>query len=29
MYALVAARDGLPDLPFLKAWKPASTEDPA
>ncbi len=23
MYALVAARDGLPDLPFLKAWKPA------
>src|SRR4249919_3122667 len=22
MYALVAARDGLPDLPFLKAWKP-------
>jgi hypothetical protein len=24
MYALVAARDGLPDLPFLKAWKPAS-----
>jgi uncharacterized damage-inducible protein DinB len=27
MYALVAARDGLPDLPFLKAWKPASTEE--
>jgi uncharacterized damage-inducible protein DinB len=26
MYALVAARDGLPDLPFLKAWKPASAE---
>jgi hypothetical protein len=24
MYALVAARDGLPDLPFLKAWKPAT-----
>ncbi len=24
MYALVAARDGLPDLPFLKAWKPAA-----
>jgi hypothetical protein len=23
MYALVAARDGLPDLPFLKAWRPA------
>ena len=23
MYALVAARDGLPDLPWLKAWKPA------
>ena len=23
MYSLVAARDGLPDLPFLKAWKPA------
>jgi uncharacterized damage-inducible protein DinB len=23
MYALVAARDGLPDLPFLEAWKPA------
>jgi uncharacterized damage-inducible protein DinB len=22
MYALVAARDGLPDLPWLKAWKP-------
>lgn len=22
MYALVAARDGLPDLPFLKPWKP-------
>ncbi len=22
MYALVAARDGLPDLPFLKAWRP-------
>jgi len=27
MYALVAARDGLPDLPFLEAWKP--TEEPA
>jgi hypothetical protein len=26
MYALVAARDGLPDLPFLKAWKPADAE---
>jgi len=26
MYALVAARDGLPDLPFLKAWKPADPE---
>jgi uncharacterized damage-inducible protein DinB len=26
MYALVAARDGLPDLPFLKAWKPADSE---
>jgi uncharacterized damage-inducible protein DinB len=26
MYSLVAARDGLPDLPWLKAWKPA---DPA
>jgi uncharacterized damage-inducible protein DinB len=25
MYPLVAARDGLPDLPFLKAWKPALT----
>jgi Protein of unknown function (DUF664) len=25
MYALVAARDGLPDLPFLKAWKPPVT----
>jgi uncharacterized damage-inducible protein DinB len=25
MYALVAARDGLPDLPWLKAWKPAAT----
>jgi hypothetical protein len=24
MYALVAARDGLPDLPFLEAWKPAT-----
>jgi uncharacterized damage-inducible protein DinB len=24
MYALVAAREGLPDLPFLKAWRPAS-----
>lgn len=24
MYALVAARDGLPDLPFLKAWQPAA-----
>jgi hypothetical protein len=24
MYALVAARDGLPDLPFLKAWRPVS-----
>jgi uncharacterized damage-inducible protein DinB len=23
MYPLVAARDGLPDLPFLKAWRPA------
>jgi hypothetical protein len=23
MYALVAAREGLPDLPFLEAWKPA------
>ena len=23
MYALVAARDGLPDLPFLTAWRPA------
>jgi predicted enzyme related to lactoylglutathione lyase/uncharacterized damage-inducible protein DinB len=23
MYALVAARDGLPDLPFLPVWKPA------
>jgi len=23
MYALVAARDGLPDLPFLQAWKPS------
>jgi hypothetical protein len=23
MYALVAGRDGLPDLPFLKAWRPA------
>lgn len=22
MYPLVAARDGLPDLPFLKAWRP-------
>lgn len=29
MYALVAARDGLPDLPFLKAWKPADSEVPA
>jgi uncharacterized damage-inducible protein DinB len=27
MYALVAARDGLPDLPFLKAWKPAAEEE--
>jgi predicted enzyme related to lactoylglutathione lyase len=26
MYSLVAARDGLPDLPWLPAWKPA---DPA
>jgi predicted enzyme related to lactoylglutathione lyase/uncharacterized damage-inducible protein DinB len=26
MYALVAARDGLPDLPWLPAWKP--TEPP-
>jgi hypothetical protein len=24
MYALVAARDGLPDLPFLKAWRPVA-----
>jgi hypothetical protein len=24
MYALVAARDGLPDLPFLKAWRPSA-----
>jgi predicted enzyme related to lactoylglutathione lyase/uncharacterized damage-inducible protein DinB len=24
MYSLVAARDGLPDLPFLPAWKPAA-----
>src|SRR5512141_3211792 len=24
MYALVAARDGLPDQPFLEAWKPPS-----
>jgi predicted enzyme related to lactoylglutathione lyase len=23
MYALVAARDGLPDLPFLPVWKPS------
>ena len=23
MYSLVAARDGLPDLPFLPAWKPS------
>jgi predicted enzyme related to lactoylglutathione lyase/uncharacterized damage-inducible protein DinB len=23
MYSLVAARDGLPDLPFLPVWKPA------
>jgi predicted enzyme related to lactoylglutathione lyase len=23
MYSLVAARDGLPDLPFLAVWKPA------
>jgi uncharacterized damage-inducible protein DinB len=23
MYPLVAARDGLPDLPWLEAWKPA------
>ena len=26
MYSLVAARDGLPDLPFLKAWKPGDSE---
>jgi Protein of unknown function (DUF664) len=26
MYALVAARDGLPDLPWLKAWKPAAAQ---
>ena len=26
MYALVAARDGLPDLPFLKAWQPPTEE---
>jgi uncharacterized damage-inducible protein DinB len=25
MYPLVAARDGLPDLPFLKAWTPTVT----
>ena len=25
MYALVAARDGLPDLPWLAAWKPADS----
>jgi predicted enzyme related to lactoylglutathione lyase len=25
MYALVAARDGLPDLPFLEAWRPGET----
>ena len=24
MYALVAARDGLPDLPFLPTWKPSA-----
>jgi uncharacterized damage-inducible protein DinB len=28
MYALVAARDGLPDLPWLKAWKPLATVAP-
>ena len=28
MYALVAARDGLPDLPFLEAWKPATEVGP-
>jgi uncharacterized damage-inducible protein DinB len=27
MYALVAAREGLPDLPFLKAWKPSDQAD--
>jgi hypothetical protein len=26
MYALVAARDSLPDLPFLKAWRPDDAE---
>ena len=26
MYALVAARDGLPDLSFLKAWKPVDAD---
>jgi hypothetical protein len=26
MYALVAAREGLPDLPWLPAWKPADQE---
>jgi predicted enzyme related to lactoylglutathione lyase len=25
MYSLVAARDGLPDLPWLPAWKPVDT----
>jgi hypothetical protein len=29
MYALVAAREGLPDLPFLKAWRPTPTEEHA
>jgi hypothetical protein len=24
MYALVAAREGLDDLPFVEAWKPAT-----
>ncbi len=28
MYALVAAREGLPDLPFLKVWKPAEEVSP-
>lgn len=28
MYALVAARDGLPDLPFLKAWRPSDPPFP-